>query len=41
MLNEIELTKTDMVEIQSIFLRHFEDHMHKRLYFKSLQGLIK
>lgn len=40
-LNEIELTKIEIQEIQSIFLRHFEDHMHQKLYFRSLQELLK
>jgi DNA repair protein RecO (recombination protein O) len=41
MLNELVLTKAEIVEIQSIFLRHFEDHMHQKLYFNSLKELMK
>jgi DNA repair protein RecO (recombination protein O) len=40
-LTEIELTKAEIIEIQSIFLRHFEDHLHQKLYFNSLKELIK
>jgi DNA repair protein RecO (recombination protein O) len=40
-LNEIELTMREKNEIQTILLLHFEDHMHQKLYFKSLKELLK
>ncbi|HNX00405.1 MAG TPA: DNA repair protein RecO [Candidatus Cloacimonadota bacterium] len=36
-IHEIEISESQIIEIQTIFNRHFEDHLHKKLYFKSLK----
>ncbi len=41
LLIDIQLSKRETAEIQSIFLRHYEDHMHQKLCFKSLIDLLK
>lgn len=37
-LSDIDLSEPEIREINSILVRHFEDHLHQKLIFKSLKG---